>query len=121
MEVELLTEQKYRDWTATVKLEEYALGGSGKVVFFLATKEAIPTDPRLWFGTPSLVVRYICRQPIKLRQYQLLGARTEQISNWWNRPLDKSVGKTRLPSHRSRTGKLATVILTLEALRFQGE
>ena len=30
MEKELLTEQTYRDWTATVRLEKYALRGSGK-------------------------------------------------------------------------------------------
>jgi hypothetical protein len=54
MEVELLTEQTYRDWTAKVKLEKYALGGSGKVRFFLGDKEVIPADPRRWFGAPSL-------------------------------------------------------------------
>jgi len=58
MEVELLTAQTYRDWIATVKLDKYALGGSGKVVFFLCNEEAIPADPWLWFGTTLVVGWY---------------------------------------------------------------
>ena len=51
----VVTPDNYRDWIANVTLEKYALGGSGRVAFFLGPEDEIPTDPTEWLACPIYV------------------------------------------------------------------
>lgn len=54
----VVTPETYKDWIANVTLEKYALGGSGRVAFFLGPLEEIPADPHEWLTCPIYVGSY---------------------------------------------------------------
>jgi tyrosinase len=54
----VVTPENYKDWIANVTLEKYALGGSGRVVFFLGPVEEIPANPHEWLTCPIYVGSY---------------------------------------------------------------
>jgi len=54
----VVTPETYKDWIANVTLEKYALGGSGRVAFFLGPVEEIPADPSEWLTCPIYVGSY---------------------------------------------------------------
>jgi Tyosinase C-terminal domain len=45
----------YRDWVANVTIEKHALGGSGKVYFFIGDEKDIPPIPSQWHQSPLYV------------------------------------------------------------------
>jgi hypothetical protein len=45
----------YRDWVANVTIEKHALGGSGKVCFFIGDENEIPSNPSQWHQSPLYV------------------------------------------------------------------
>jgi tyrosinase len=51
----VVTPETYRDWIANVTCEKYALGGSGRIVFFLGPEEQIPSNPSDWYESPLYV------------------------------------------------------------------
>lgn len=53
-----VTPDNYRQWIANVTLEKYALGGSGRIAFFLGPEDQIPTDPKEWYTSPLYVGAY---------------------------------------------------------------
>ena len=52
------TPETYQDWIANVTLEKYALGGTGRVEFFIGPREQIPADPADWPLSPIYVGSY---------------------------------------------------------------
>ena len=55
----VVTPETYRDWIANVTLEKYALGGSGRVGFFLGPLNEIPENPDEWHSCPIYVGSYV--------------------------------------------------------------
>lgn len=50
-----VTPETYRKWIANITLEKYALGGSGRIAFFLGPENEIPADPKEWYTSPLYV------------------------------------------------------------------
>jgi len=51
----VVTPDTYRDWVANVTIEKYALGGPGRVCFFIGPESSIPDAPEDWHRSTTYV------------------------------------------------------------------